>query len=87
MGIYIFCGCSFRLYSRLILTLDLICLAIPTVFAYLVRDVLVLSEGYDSFWSFAIACFFVITVAIVPFILTIHSSRKLSLMQLLYYGD
>ena len=87
MGIYIFCGCSFRLYSRLILTLDLICLAIPTVFAYFVRDVLVLSEGYDSFWSFAIACSFVITVAIVPFVLTIHSSRKLSLMQLIYYGD
>lgn len=51
------------------------------------EDVLVLSEGYDSFWSFAIACSFVITVAIVPFVLTIHSSRKLSLMQLIYYGD
>lgn len=87
MGIYSFCGCSFKLYSKIILLLNTVLLTIPTGLAYYARNVLVLSEGYDSIWSFVIAFVFVCGVSLIPLTMTIYSSKKLSLTQLIYHGD
>lgn len=66
MGIYIFCGCPFKLYSTIIIMLNIILLTVPAVVAYYTRNILVLSEGYDSIGSFAIAFVFVLGVSLIP---------------------
>lgn len=87
MGIYIFCGCPFKLYSTIIIMLNIILLTVPAVVAYYTRNILVLSEGYDSIGSFAIAFVFVLGVSLIPITITLFSSKKSSLMQLIYHGD
>lgn len=87
MGIYLLCGCPPKLFSKIIIILNIILLTIPAMLAYYARNILVLSEGYDSIWSFIIALVFVCGVSAIPLTVTIYTSRKLSLTQLIYHGD
>lgn len=87
MGIYKICGCRNTTYAKIILMTDLILVAVSSLLAFSLRNVIVLGEGNDSMTSFLISVGFIIFICISPIILTVISARRLSFSELLYFGD
>lgn len=87
MGIYKICGCRNATYSKIILLTNLAIVAISSLFAFWLRDIIILGEGNDSAASFLISVGFIVFVCILPIVITIISSRRLSFSELLYFGD
>ena len=86
-GIYKICGCRNTTYAKIILMTDLILVAVSSLLAFSLRNVIVLGEGNDSMTSFLISVGFIIFICISPIILTVISARRLSFSELLYFGD
>ena len=87
MGIYKICGCRNTTYAKIILMTDLILVAVSSLLAFSLRNVIVLGEGNDSMASFLISVGFIVFICISPIILTVVSARRLSFSELLYFGD
>ena len=66
---------------------DLILVAVSSLLAFSLRNVIVLGEGNDSMASFLISVGFIVFICISPIILTVVSARRLSFSELLYFGD
>lgn len=87
MGIYRICGCRTRTFNQIVLITNALLLLFPMMLAFVSRNYIVLGEGIDSTASFLIAFGFVTLIYLIPIIITLRFSGKLSFSKQLYSGD
>lgn len=87
IGIYYLCGCPKHLFSVVVIISNCLILAISVMLAFYSRNLIVLSEGNDSFWSFIISSVFTSIALFVPLLAVIRTAKKLSFSQLVYGDD